>query len=304
MWQKASGDSVAMSVLKAALIGRSLKHSISPEVHSRLFPILCPGLGSQYDAIDYTKVECETESDVRDWTRTAVKDGYRGANITIPFKKIASQLGQDSSGVVSRIRSANTLVFNNMTHGYSTDGQGFLNALGKECPEINVSNYHLMVLGAGGAARAVVHAICDMNWRKISIAARSTEKARSAMIGYPNIESIELNGMHRASGNYFIINATPVGQMNNEHPLEQFEWHSRDIAADLVYNPLRTSFLQSAEAAHATVIDGLGMLIEQAALSQYIWITGKEAQASPLTLQDYQLLRSQLTPLLEKSSKF
>ena len=287
-----------MSVLKAALLGRSLTHSISPSIHSKLFELLQPRLRSRYAAIDYIKVECEREEDFRNWVSAAAREGFRGANITFPYKELASTLGEDGSSVASKIHSANTLTFNGSTQSNSTDGKGFLQALRKEYPNLDPADYHLFILGAGGAARAVVHALHSMHWRKISVAARSIENAQHSMVSYSKLEFYSLNELRRTTGNYFVINATPVGQMGEENVLKGFGWQRGDVAADLVYNPLRTSFLRSAETAGARTVDGLGMLIEQAALSQHIWITGEEARESPLTMHDYQLLRSQFIPLL------
>jgi shikimate dehydrogenase len=286
-----------MRTLKAALIGRSLSHSISPEVHQAVFPYVCPGqLLSRYDRIEYTKIECPNEDAMRDTLRRGVADDFNGFNVTFPFKEVASRLSGEVEIVAQTIHSANTvLLVPGGVRVYSTDGLGFRESLSKELPGLSPLQYHFIVLGAGGAARAVVEAIYQMGWGQITACARSLEQAQLAFGPYGIVNMRALGELTPTPMPHLIVQATPVGQRTRESLLEGFDWRPGDIAVDLVYNPLRTRFLDLAAQGGATIISGLGMLIEQAALSQCIWLGEKPRSTSPLILRHYQELFTTLS---------
>ncbi|HZK76293.1 MAG TPA: hypothetical protein VFD13_05225 [Candidatus Kapabacteria bacterium] len=287
-----------MKILKAALLGRSLPRSISPEVHRELFGILRLEFDSGYDAIDYTKIECRDEEEFRARIERGASDGFVGINVTFPFKFAAATIKGECSPLVQQIHSANTITCGTPFRIISTDGDGFRFAIEKICPNLSYQKYSLTIIGAGGAARAVLHAIHDLGWRKITVAARSLEEARRSASPYQSVAAIPLDQFRRDAARQFIVQATPVGQRGGESLLETFDWLPEDIAADLVYNPLRTRFLALAEQGGAQAVDGLGMLIEQAALSQYFWMTSSESEKSLLNLDEFRILHASLSKLL------
>src|SRR5207244_1596452 len=130
------------------------------------------------------------------------------------------------------------------------------NALEKERPDLDTSNFRLVIIGAGGAARAVVHSVREMGWRKVVVAARSLDAARRSFEGMSEVECIELDQLSRDEGLQFVVHATPVGQRSIDALLDTFQWQEGDIAADLVYNPLQTHFLERAATGGATTITG------------------------------------------------
>ena len=280
-----------MATLKAALLGRSLAHSISPFVHREIFPVLSENLSSRFDSIDYENIECEDEAMFLEFVRNAATNGFAGFNVTFPYKYIASELENDRRTLVQTIHSANTIVVGPSRSVHSTDGEGFVHALHRHLPDLRTDDYHLLMIGAGGAARSVFASLRDKNWRNITVAARSLAEAERA---FPGFRCIPLEGIRRDDKPYFVVQATPVGQRSKESLLQDFPWSSADLAADLVYNPLVTRFLDIAGSQGATTIDGLGMLIEQAALSQYLWMTGHEANESPLSHSQFVQLHSSL----------
>ncbi len=281
-----------MKALKAALLGRSLTHSISPAVHEALFPLLCQKLNCRFERIAYTNIECENEDVFLGYLN---KDDRVGFSVTFPYKYLASQLSEDANSLVHRIKSANTILTGKPPSVYSTDGAGFVYALEKACPPLVTKDYQLVVIGAGGAARAVMEAVYARGWRGITVRARALSEARRSFERYTHVTVLPLESFDRMPGNYLIIHATPVGQRGSDSLLQHFDWQTGDIAIDLVYNPLRTKFLDSAEVKGATAVDGLGMLIEQAALSQHIWMSGEEADESLLTLGEFQELHRTLS---------
>jgi shikimate dehydrogenase len=292
-----------MSVLKAAVIGQSLGHSISPDVHKRLFDVVRARCDTPFESLDYSKIELESESEFRSFIAITQREQYVGLNITFPYKVLASEIEGLRSKDVERIRSANTVLCGNPSRIISTDGAGFRASIKKQIPDLFYPDYALTILGAGGAARAVLDALYRCGWNTINIAARSPKESDRIAITFPitrwiPIEDVQRKMLSGVTTKHFIVQATPVGQRTRKSLLSDFEWQKGDIAADLVYNPLRTRFLQYAEDGNATTVDGLGMLIEQAAFSQYFWMTGTEATESLLSLESFHSVRASLAPLL------
>ncbi len=301
-----------MSVLKAALLGKELSHSVSPELHQELYKIL--GRKFSSDSLDffYNAVECAEECDVAQWIKTAPTNNFIGANITYPYKSLASSLSDRRVGVSSFIDSANCIRFlNEGVVCASTDGAGLLHSVLRKYPTFDMERYHLVIVGAGSAARAVAYALCT-KWmpQSLTIVNRSIASAESlaefciAQAPGPSVRVINANEFiyDKHEPRYrLIIQCTPVGQIN--HPgdlLTGFAWHETDFAIDLIYNPLQSAFLKNASHAGAKTMNGLGMLIEQAALSQVFWLTGLLADASPLSETEYESLEIILTKILAK----
>src|ERR1035437_3397719 len=126
-----------MKILKAALLGRSLPRSISPEVHLELFGILRSKLDSDYDAIDYAKIECRDEAEFRARIERGESDGFVGFNVTFPFKFAAATMEGECSPLVQQIHSANTISCATPLRIVSTDGDGFRFAMQKSCPGLS-----------------------------------------------------------------------------------------------------------------------------------------------------------------------
>ncbi len=287
-----------MKTLKAAVFGRSLDHSISPEVHSEIFKIMCQRIPSEYHAIQYGKVECDDEKEFRFQVQRGTEWGFTGINVTNPYKHTAAGMARDKDAVVRDMGSANTIRFGLSFTVASTDGPGFCLSIAKEFPGLDASNYRLLILGAGGASRAVFHATKSMGWRNVTVAARNVPAAKEAYSDAPDVQVISLAEVTRDDGAQLVVQATPVGLKSSELIAENFAWNAGDIAVDLVYNPIRTRFLDSASEQGATAISGLGMLLEQAALSQHLWLTGREAKDSMLTPTEYNELKESMSKIL------
>ncbi len=287
-----------MNILKAGLLGRSLDHSISPEVHSHLFESVRAKCGGQFEALDYGKLECANESEFLSHIENGEKNGYVGFNVTFPYKYAVSTVVGEVSPLVDQIHSANTVLCLSHPIIVSTDGDGFRFALQKCLHGLVPFEYSLKILGAGGAARAVLFAIHRWGWKDISMAARSFEAGRRAVKAYDSVSVLPIEGISRDDGKQCIVQATPVGQRTSHSLLEGYEWRSGDIAIDLVYNPLRTRFLDCAANGGATIVDGLGMLMEQAALSQHFWMTGTLVDHSLLSNEEFRNGHDTLSHLL------
>ena len=297
--------------LKAALLGKELSYSISSQVHGYVFDILKKKLNSSFNEINYSKVECATEADLKSWMLSASLKGFQGANVTIPYKRQTAKYASIRYGATAAIESANSLLFHQtITKATSTDGPGFFASLLREHPEFNLENYHLVLLGAGATAKAVVYALCT-KWMPMSltIVNRTTKEAELlaefcvAEAPGPTVRVMSYDEFMNdgyAIHYRMIIQATPVG--NVMHPgnlIDGFRWHETDLAVDLTYNPVDTQFLQQAREAGAKTHDGLGMLIEQAAFSQYYWMKSELPESSPLSDDEYYQIKQRAALLLQ-----
>jgi shikimate dehydrogenase len=189
--------------------------------------------------------------------------GYRGANVTIPHKRAALALADSASRTARAIGAANTLNFSNKgIEADNTDAGGFLDALG-ESP----AGRRALVLGAGGAARAVVYALIDSGTADVQIWNRTHDRAE---------ELAQIFGAratrHPESAD-IVVNATSVGLHEGTLPLDHLE--PPETAVELVYGR-PTPFEEWAAKTGARVIDGLEILVRQGARSFTLW-TGREA---------------------------
>jgi len=299
-----------MRKLKAALLGRSLAHSISPELHQELWKILGKRARSTWSEIEYDKIECANERECKEWILSAASKGYDGCNITAPFKSVAFETATTALGNTQDIASGNTIQFKNGEIVIaSSDGAGYLSALKREIPSIDLTGYHIVVLGAGDAAKAVSYALLQQ-WMPLSFTIVSRDMDRgNALLAMllaaqpgPSVALMpwsELANFPREMNErYFVVQCTTVGQKNGVTEEVPFPWSGIDVASELIYNPLETEFLKRAKEQNAKAVSGLGMLIEQAAISQQFWIAGEFKPVSPLTEDQYQALKNTFSKIL------
>jgi shikimate dehydrogenase len=202
------------------------------------------------------------------------------------------------------------LFYQTIIKAASTDGAGFFSSFLREHPEFNLENYHLVLLGAGATAKAVVYALCT-KWMPMSLTIvnrtkSEAEKLAEFCIAQAPGPSVRILGYDEFMKNAYeehyrlIIQSTPVGNVFHPgNPIDGFRWHETDLAVDLTYNPIDTNFLQQARAAGAKTHDGLGMLVEQAAFSQYYWMKSELPQSSPLTDDEYYQIKQRAALLLQ-----
>jgi shikimate dehydrogenase len=261
----------------AAIIGDPVRHSLSPVMHNAafaaagldwLFVALPVVRGSGARAIDAIRVL-----------------GLEGLSVTMPHKADAAQACDEVRGDAVRLRSVNcvsrgaggTLV------GESTDGEGFLRALRDEGHDPAGAN--ALVLGAGGAGRAVVLALAQAGGH-VRVAARRAAAAEAACGLAPGIVAVGWSGVAAAARSAdLIVNATPIGMAGRAAdpapepaflPLETDHLGPGQVVADLVYHPRRTPLLEQAAARGAATVDGVGMLVHQGAIAFERW-TGAAA---------------------------
>ncbi|HKY04494.1 MAG TPA: shikimate dehydrogenase, partial [Blastocatellia bacterium] len=265
---------ISRDTLVAAVIGDPVSHSASPEMHNAAARAL--GLDFVYLPLEVADLARFFERFVRPASRE-LDWRLRGLSVTIPHKqKVLEQLDA-VDGTASRVSAANTVVIEGgEIKGYNTDLDGAIRPLEAACAieGIALSRTSCAVIGAGGAARAVVYGLIKRGAR-VSVYARDPEKAAQLAVGLQlPVHSIDRLGEHDRE---IIINTTPVGMRGHSEgssvaPHAAFT--ACRVAYDLVYNPLETEFLRLARLAGCHTVSGLEMLVAQAALQFELW-TGR-----------------------------
>lgn len=256
------------------VIGDPIEHSLSPAMHNAVFSSL--GLGYRYIAIKVKEHELSSTVDM-------LRSKALGFNVTIPHKIRIMDMLDHLDPLCRRVNAVNTVkVDGSMLKGYNTDVYGFIQPLRRRGVEL--SGKGAMIIGAGGAARAVLVALIDEHVGEVIIASRRVDDGKvrtlSSMAVSAGIEcrvvQLEHAKMYSNRCN-LIVNATPLG-MHGYHGyedvsiLDSSDIDSRSIVYDLVYRPMETRLIRNAIKANAMVIHGYEMLVEQGAKALDIWL--------------------------------
>jgi shikimate dehydrogenase len=193
--------------------------------------------------------------------------GGKGANVTLPFKHEAFGLCTRLSERAQRAQAVNTLRFAD-AFGDNTDGAGLVRDLGEHLQFV-LAGKRVAILGAGGAAQGVVGALVESGVARLVIANRTVQKARALAARFAGVSAC---GYEELAGERFdlILNATSAGLAGEAPPLPPHVLKGARLAYDMVYGR-DTPFLAAARHAGVRAIDGLGMLVEQAAESFFVW---------------------------------
>jgi 3-dehydroquinate dehydratase/shikimate dehydrogenase len=252
------------------IIGSPVAHSASPAMHNRAFAAL--GLDFVYLPFEVGDVETFFTRFVRSETRE-IDWNLRGLSVTVPHKTAVIPLLNEHDPAASEVGAVNTVVIDeDRLIGYNTDVQGAIEPLEKE----PLQGESCAVIGAGGAARAVVYGLIKRGAR-VTVFARNPVKA-SALAERFSVSVFPLEALSESDA-AVVINTTPVGTRGHHEgssPVPRESLQGRRIAYDLVYNPLDTQFLIDARAEGCRTISGTEMLLAQAVLQFELW-TGQEA---------------------------
>lgn len=246
----------------AGVIGHPIAHSRSPALHG--FWLRRYGVKGHYIPMDVAPADLEAT------LRHLPKIGFVGLNVTIPHKEAVLKIADVITDRAALIGAANTLIFrkDGKIHADNTDGAGFIANLRQNAPDWVPAAGPAAVFGAGGAARAVVAALIEVGVPEIRISNRSRPRAEAlrADFGAKLVVYDWVQAANMLEGAATVINTTSLGMAGKPEfrvPLDALEPGA--VVNDLVYNPLKTQFLQEAEARGAVTVDGLGMLLHQAA---------------------------------------
>jgi shikimate dehydrogenase len=256
------------SIKTYCIIGDPIEHSLSPAMHNAAFNFL--KLESSYIAYRVTYLELEASICSLKEVRLA------GFNVTIPHKTRILKYIDVLDRVATQAGAVNTVKnIDSELYGYNTDVGGFLRPLMKR--GINLNGLNILLLGAGGAARAVVVALSSKAENlKISIINRNIDRAKElAKIGNTlgaKCESFSLDDVLLLSNRAdVIVNALPLGMHDEKSIIDAQNIPTESIVYDIVYKPVLTDLLKNAKQAGATVVYGYEMLLEQGAESFRIW---------------------------------
>lgn len=246
----------------AGVIGHPIAHSRSPMLHG--YWLKRYGIKGHYIPMDIG------QSDLKAALQVLPKLGFVGLNVTLPHKETVLALADVVTDRAALIGAANTLIFrkDGKIHADNTDGAGFVANLRQNAPLWNPASGPAALFGAGGAARAIIAALIELGVPEIRIANRSRPRAEALRNDFGARLQV-WDWVHAGSmlqGARLVINATVLGMTGKP----DFNVSLDDLAAgtvvtDLVYTPLMTRFLIEAQDRGAQIVDGLGMLLHQAA---------------------------------------
>jgi shikimate dehydrogenase len=251
-------------MIRLAVLGHPVGHSRSPAMQNAALAGLGLAAEWSYEAIDLSPEEFAPR------VRAMADEGFAGANVTVPHKAVALALAGEASETAREIGAANTLSFaDGEIRADNTDAPGLLAAL-----PASPRGARALVLGAGGAARAVVWAL-DREGAEVGVWNRTAQRSQRLCeeLGGRTVEDPE-------QGEYgLIVNTTTVGMRAEdpfaELPLREDGFAPGQTVVDMVYGDGPTRLLAAAAASGATAVDGIEVLVRQGALSLHIW-TGRE----------------------------
>jgi shikimate dehydrogenase len=273
---------------KACVIGWPVSHSRSPLIHNYW-------LTHHKIAGTYERVPVEP-SKLAGFLDGFASAGYVGCNVTLPHKEEAFRLVTVADESTRRLGVVNTIYLREgLLFGTSTDGEGFLANLRSSAPSLNLRNKKAVVLGAGGAAMAILGALLDEGVAEITLANRTMERSQSLRDKFGSAVR-PIAWQDRADGlidSALLVNATALGMIGQpplEIDLDRLPAHA--AVADIVYAPLVTALLKRAKQRGLQTIDGLGMLLHQAVPGFALWF-GKRPTVSKAL---YDLVAGDLDP--------
>ncbi len=279
------GDTKVLGV-----IGNPIEHSFSPQIHNTI----CKCLKLPYTYVPFHVMEENLQDAIKGLCALSVQ----GFNVTIPHKNSIMQYLNGVSEEARLIGAVNTVKnVAGKLYGYNTDGNGFIRSLKKY--NVDVKGKNILILGAGGAARAVAVKMAIEQAKCITILNRTVDKAKEIcevinthIVDIANSDVFSSENVSRYGQRVdIIVHTTPIGMYPNieANPVEQLAFLKEDIVVcDLIYNPPKTVLLKETEKSGCLSINGWGMLIYQAVNAFEIW-TGEKV-SNDVIYQLYKLL--------------
>lgn len=244
------------------MIGSPIRHSLSPVLHNAAFRAL---------DLDWVFLAFEVVAgDAAGAVAGMRAMGIQGLSVTMPHKAAVLSAVDELSPAAAVVGAVNTIACKGATLvGENTDGDGFLDAVRSD-EGFDPVGRRCVVFGAGGAARAVIHALATAGAADVAVVNRDPERARRAAEMASPVSRVGVAS--DAAKADLVVNATPLGMdAGDPLPVDPALLAAGQLVVDLVYHPLVTPLLESARAAGATAVNGLGMLIHQAAHAFRMW---------------------------------
>jgi shikimate dehydrogenase len=247
-------------MIRACVIGWPVEHSRSPTIHRYWL--------EQYGVDGAYEKEAVRPEDLASFLGSLGDRGYAGCNVTLPHKESALRAADSVDDAAEAIGAANTLWLDagGKLHASNTDAYGFMTNLEAEAPNWN-PGLPVTVLGAGGAARAILQGLLDAGATRIFLANRTRSRGEEVARAFgPSIKVVDWADRNRVlKGCGLLVNATSLGMTGKETlDIDLAALPNDAVVADIVYSPLETELLAAARARGKPVVDGLGMLLHQA----------------------------------------
>ena len=253
-------------------------HSVSPIIHNNAFEKL--GINFAYLSFEVNK------DNLKEAVQSIKTLNMRGVNLSMPNKKEVIQYLDEISETAELSQSVNTIVNDNgILKGYSTDGKGFFKSLEEE--KIFVKDKNITILGTGGASIAIISQAVfegiknifvfkrDKNWEEQKKILDNIANKTNSQIELFSLEDKNIL-KRKIEESDLLINATSVGMKENISLIEDKNFFRKDLTVcDIIYNPAKTKLLQIAEKEGCKIINGIGMLLYQGALSFELWTNKK-----------------------------
>ncbi len=254
-------------MIKACVIGWPISHSRSPLIH---------GYWLKQHGIDgsYSRIPVEPEN-LATFLGGLKEAGFAGCNVTLPHKEQAFDIVQHTDESTRRLGAVNTVfIRGGEIHGTNTDGEGFLDSLKSKVPALSLNGQRAVVLGAGGAAMAIVNALLLQGMSEVAVVNRSPGKAEQLRLRFggkvrPVLWQQRADVLDDAA---LVVNTTSLGMKGQPGlELDLFRLNPQAVVTDIVYTPLRTRLLEDASARGNVTVEGLGMLLHQAVRGFELW---------------------------------
>ena len=255
-----------MTIEVAAIIGFPVSQSLSPAMHNAVF---------RQRKLDWSYAAIEVQEDALSGVlQTLGSKGLLALSVTMPHKEAIFEILNNSSNDLGEVdesaraaRSVNTIaVSGGRLIGSNTDGDGCCNAI--EQAGVGIAGSRVVVVGAGGTARAIVATLARRGASDVAVINRTESRAQD-VVASTNVARVgKAEDLADAT---ILINATSVGMGTQETPVDATRLHSALVVLDAVYHPLETTLLRDAKRAGAKTVDGLWMLVHQGALQQLTW---------------------------------
>jgi shikimate dehydrogenase len=279
-----------MTIEVAAIIGFPVSQSLSPAMHNAVF---------RQRKLDWSYAAIEVQEHALSGVlQTLGSKGLLALSVTMPHKERIFEFLNNSSNDLGEVdesaraaRSVNTIaVSGGRLIGSNTDGDGCCNAI--EQAGVGIAGSRVVVVGAGGTARAIVATLARRGASDVAVINRTESRAQD-VVASTNVARVgKAEDLADAT---ILINATSVGMGTQETPVDATRLHSALVVLDAVYHPLETTLLRDAKRAGAKTVDGLWMLVHQGALQQLAWFN---------EIGDVQLMRqAAVDELAQRASK-
>jgi shikimate dehydrogenase len=277
---------VTESARAACVIGWPIAHSRSPLIHNYWL--------KQYGIAGEYRREAVPPEQFTSFVHSLAAHGYVGANVTVPHKEAALALSRPDDRAIA-VGAANTLWFDGGLRATNTDVEGFLDNLDACAPDWQRDLRKAVVLGAGGAARAVVYGLVGRGVPHIVVVNRTAERAKALQQKFgERVATTSWDERHAAlAGTGLLVNTTTLG-MHGQPALDmdagKLPGHA--VVADLVYVPIMTPLIRTAKAHSLRTADGTGMLLHQAVRGFALWFGKKPA----VTVELRALIEADIAP--------